>query len=63
MPAATAAALPPLLPPGTRERSQGLRTGRYAEFSVDEPIANSSQLVLPITTAPASSRRCTAVPV
>jgi hypothetical protein len=41
-PAATAAAEPPELPPGTRERSQGLSTGPKAQFSVDEPIANSS---------------------
>src|SRR5919107_2555858 len=46
-PAATAAADPPEEPPGTRPRSQGLRLGPQAEFSVDEPIANSSQLALP----------------
>ena len=51
-PAATAAALPPLEPPGTRSRSQGLWTGPYAEFSFDDPIANSSQFVLPINTLP-----------
>src|SRR6202140_2438968 len=62
-PAATVAALPPLLPPGTRSMSHGLPTGPYAEFSVDDPMANSSQLVLPIGTAPASSSRCTAVAV
>ena len=45
--AATAAAEPPLLPPGTRSRSQGLAVGPQAECSVDEPIANSSMLVLP----------------
>ena len=47
-PAATAAALPPLDPPGTRVGSCGLRVGPNAEFSVLEPIANSSRLVLPI---------------
>ena len=53
--AATAAAEPPLDPPGTRLRSpQGLRVGKNAEFSVDEPIANSSMLVLPSSTAPAA---------
>src|ERR671912_2373888 len=46
-PAATAAADPPEDPPGTRPRSQGLRLGPQAEFSVDEPMANSSQLALP----------------
>ena len=52
-PAATAAALPPLEPPGTRVRSHGLSTGPKAEFSFDEPIANSSWLVLPSSGAPA----------
>src|SRR5438093_12360190 len=61
MRAATAAADPPLDPPGVRSRAQGLRVGPNAEFSFDEPIANSSQLVLPTITAPARSRRATAV--
>src|ERR671913_1257950 len=60
-PAATAAALPPLDPPGTRVGSWGLRVGPNAEFSVLEPMANSSRLVLPTTTAPAAARRCTTV--
>ncbi|CAB4798610.1 unannotated protein [freshwater metagenome] len=60
-PAATAAALPPLEPPGTREVSSGFRVGPNAEFSVDEPIANSSKLVLPTMTAPACCRRVTTV--
>src|SRR6185503_1002413 len=57
MPAATEAAEPPDDPPETRVVSQGFRTGPNAEFSFDEPIANSSQFVLPITTAPALVRR------
>ena len=61
LPAATAAAEPPLEPPGTVPRCQGLRVGLKAEPSHEEPIANSSRLVLPITTAPAASRRSTAV--
>jgi hypothetical protein len=48
--AATAAAEPPEEPPGTRCRSQGFLTGPKAEFSLDEPIANSSQLSLPSVT-------------
>src|SRR5256885_8167283 len=60
-PAATAAAEPPLDPPGTRLGSCGLRVGPNAEFSVDEPIANSSRFVLPTTTAPAARRRSTTV--
>ena len=62
-PAATAAAEPPELPPGTRSWSHGLRTSPYAEFSFDEPIANSSMLVLASVAAPAASRRATAVDV
>src|SRR5262245_42750492 len=60
-PAATAAADPPLDPPGTRSSAQGLCAGPNAEFSFDDPIANSSQLVLPTMTAPAASRRATTV--
>ncbi len=57
---ATAAAEPPDEPPGTRDRSHGLRDGPYAEFSVEEPIANSSMFVLPSSTTPAwRSRRVT----
>src|SRR5512147_1616223 len=59
--AATAAALPPLDPPGTRLVSHGLRVTPYAEFSVLEPIANSSVLVLPRNTAPNARSRATAV--
>ena len=55
--AATAADEPPDEPPGTRLRSQGLRDGPKAEFSVDEPIANSSMLVLPRMTTPARLSR------
>src|SRR6266702_2420039 len=61
IPAATAAAEPPDDPPGTREVSQGFFTGPNAEFSFDDPIANSSQLVLPLITAPAFNSRSIAV--
>ena len=50
--AVTAALEPPDEPPGTRSRSHGLCVGPYAEFSVDEPIANSSMFVLPRITTP-----------
>ena len=53
-PAATAAAAPPELPPGTRSRSQGLAVWWKAEFSVEDPIANSSMLRRPHGIAPAS---------
>ena len=56
----TAAAGPPLLPPGTRSTSHGFFVGWNAEFSVEEPIANSSRLAFPTSTAPAwFSRRVT----
>ena len=63
MPAATAAAEPPLEPPATTSRFQGLRTAPKQEFSLEEPIPNSSRLVLPTTRAPAACRRATAVAV
>src|SRR5580704_15306554 len=62
-PAATAAALPPEEPPGTRVLSHGLSVGPNAEFSVEEPIANSSWLVFASSVAPASRRRETTVAV
>src|ERR1043166_3503013 len=55
--AATATAEPPLDPPGTRSVAQGFLAGPNAEFSFEDPIANSSQFVLPITMAPALSMR------
>src|SRR5262249_31324019 len=60
-PAATAAADPPEDPPGTVSRFHGLWTGPYAEFSFDEPMANSSQFVLPTRTVPCARRRAHAV--
>ena len=60
-PAATAAAAPPDDPPGTRSVSHGFRLAPKPEFSVDDPMANSSRLVLPTITAPASRSRATAV--
>ncbi len=57
MPDETAAALPPLDPPGTVSRSHGLCTGPNAEFSFEEPIANSSQFVLPSRTPPSARSR------
>ena len=59
--AATAAAEPPPEPPGIRSRSQGLCVGPYAECSVEEPIANSSMLVLPRIGMPAARSRVTTV--
>ncbi len=61
-PAATAAALPPDEPPGTRCGSQGFPGGgRNADDLLDEPKANSSRLTLPTVTAPAASSRATGV--
>src|SRR5919108_1628887 len=60
-PADTAAADPPPEPPGTRSGSHGFRVGPKAEFSVDEPIANSSILVLPSTRSPRARQRSATV--
>ena len=60
-PAATAAALPPEEPPGTRDGSAGFLTGPKWHVSVEDPMANSSQFTLPTTTAPASCSRVTTV--
>src|SRR5574337_153537 len=58
--AATAAADPPEDPPGTQSSAHGLRVRKKAEFSVEEPIANSSMLVFPSRIAScAFSRRMT----
>ena len=59
--AATAAAEPPDEPPGTigrlsPGRRHGFSTAPNAEFSLDEPMANSSMLVLPSITAPFRNR-------
>src|ERR1700690_3709391 len=58
---ATAAAEPPDEPPGTTLEleflaRQGLNTGPKALVSFEEPMANSSRLVLPSITAPASHK-------
>ena len=50
--AATAAADPPLgIPPAFESAAHGLRTGPELNSHFDDPIANSSQLVLPTITA------------
>src|SRR6478735_7900653 len=59
--AATAAAEPPPEPPGMRSRSHGLWVGPNAECSVEEPMANSSRLVLPRIGILAARRRSTTV--
>ena len=51
---APAAAEPPDEPPGTRSVSYGLRVTPSAEFSVEEPIANSSMLTRPAGMNPAA---------
>ena len=52
MPASTAAALPPLEPPGLRSRSQGLRVTPDSGESVKGFQPNSGVVVLPNNTAP-----------
>jgi hypothetical protein len=57
MPAATAAADPPLDPPGVRVRSQGLRVGPNSSGSVVGNNPNSGVLVLATTIRPARLTR------
>src|SRR5204863_389303 len=59
IPAATAAAAPPLEPPGVRDRSYGLRVAPKTGLNVCEPAPNSGVFVFPITIAPASRSRRT----
>ena len=57
--AATAAAPPPVDPPGVRSVSHGLRPYSPSRFSQVPTSANSGTLVLPSGTAPASFTRST----
>ena len=61
MRAATAPALPPDDPPGARASSHGFLVGPKALCSVEEPMANSSMLVLPGRSASAAASRATTV--
>src|SRR5262249_9181658 len=54
MRAATAAAAPPLEPPGECSRLHGLCVGPYASGSVVTDAASSGRLVLPTNTNPAA---------
>src|ERR1019366_1581396 len=58
-PAATAAALPPLEPPGGKRGSHGLRVFPHVGVSVNGHWVNSGTFVLPITIAPAARSRRT----
>src|SRR5437667_9600222 len=58
-PAATAAAAPPLEPPGVRALSHGLRQSPLSSDSVIAIVPNSGVFVLPNTTKPASRMRRT----
>src|SRR4051795_10751491 len=59
MPAATAAAAPPLDPPAVREGSHGLRVTPVKGLSVTPFQPNSGVVVFPSRTAPDSLRRAT----
>src|SRR3954466_457025 len=59
IPAATAAAEPPLEPPGVRVTSHGLRVMPVTLFFVRLRVPNSGEVVLPTGTAPAARRRAT----
>ena len=58
-PAATAAPLPPLLPPGDNAVFHGLRVAPNVSDSVNGKIIISGTLVLPMMTAPAARSRLT----
>lgn len=58
-PAATAAADPPLLPPGLCAGCHGLNAGPVAHVVVAAPIASSSIVARPSSTAPAARSRAT----
>src|SRR5262249_56720406 len=60
-PRATATAEPLLEPPAMRDESQGFLQSPKCLFSPVKPKAHSCRLVLPRTTAPASTSRRTAV--
>ena len=60
-PAASAAAAPPEDPPGVRVVSQGLWVQPKTALYDCRSIAKVGRLVLPNTTAPAATSRCTAV--
>src|SRR5947208_4593830 len=57
IPAATAAAEPPLEPPVERLVSQGFRDGPYATGSVVGTMPISGRFVLPMVTKPAARNR------
>ena len=57
MPAATAAAEPPLEPPGVRDGSQALRVVPQASVRVNCTVPNSGAAVLPTGMAPAARMR------
>src|SRR6185437_4054310 len=59
IPAATAAAEPPLLPPGVWAGFHGLRVTPQARDMVAESMPNSDGAVFPIGTAPAARKRAT----
>jgi len=56
IPEATAAAAPPLDPPGVWSTSHGLRVAPYRLFSVTVTEPNSGVLVLPVRMKPARTR-------
>ena len=62
MPAATAAALPPLEPPGVMPCRQGLWVGGNRVLVVPIAAASSGRLVLPRIAIPAARARATGTP-
>ena len=58
-PAASAAALPPLEPPGDQSKAHGSCVSPNSRFDVNPSNANSGRFVLPTTIAPAARSRAT----
>src|ERR1700756_3171800 len=61
IPAATAAAAPPLDPPGVRSSAHGLRVGPHASGCVVGKLPISGLFVRPAMTRPAALNRATSV--
>ena len=59
MPAAMAAAEPPLEPPGDHSAAHGFTVSPYKRFAVNPSKQNSGTLVLPMGMAPAARNRTT----
>jgi len=62
MPVATAAAAPPLEPPGVKAALRGLSVSPCSSFAVNQRCENAGVLVRPMNTAPAFRQFATTAP-